>query len=92
MKRDYSTFEMLLTVQWLGIISASVLAGLSLREYGFGGAIMPLSLCLTVALISWLVPQIVHELQEINDQLAGRSPEFHAHLKHQQIRADSGLP
>jgi hypothetical protein len=68
--------------QCIGFIGAGYLAGYALFTYGWSGpVIVPLSLSLIAALISWIGPAGLNELMELNDQLAGRSPEFHKRLK-----------
>jgi hypothetical protein len=76
---DWPEFpRMLRHGQQVAYACIGVLGGYSLGLYGWSGpAITPLLLSLIAALLSWVGPQIVHELAEINDQLAGRSPEFH---------------
>ena len=74
-------FRRLLIGQWLCYLAAGLLGGAAFREYGFDGSVLaPLALAAVVAAIGWLGPQIVHELAEINDQLAGRSTELHSFL------------
>ena len=81
MPREARFFESLIQAQWIGCLGAGALGGLSLYVYGFvGQVIVPLMLSLITILISWLGPQILHELMEINDQLAGRSRELHERL------------
>jgi hypothetical protein len=71
-------FSNLTTGQMLGYGSAGVLAGASIYAYGIADdAIVPLLLCLIAILLSWIGPQIIHELMELNDQLAGRPLECH---------------
>ena len=44
-------------------------------------AITPIALGAIIMVLATYLPQVVHELAEINDQLAGRSREFHELLK-----------
>lgn len=44
-------------------------------------AIAPIALGAIILVLATYLPQVVHELAEINDQLAGRSKEFHELLK-----------
>ena len=60
---------------WAGeLISADEVAHFALIAVGFAFA--------------YYVPQIVHELMKLNDQLAGRSPELHSFLS--QPRGEKG--
>lgn len=71
----------LIVGQLIGFACSGWLAGYALLAHGWSEeVIVPLLLALIAALISWLGPQIVNELTELNDQLAGRSPEFHDRL------------
>ena len=82
MNSTLEVFHALKVVQsWACFFSVS-LGGLALYFYGLSPeAIVPLLLSILVFPVCWWVPQIIHELVEINDQLAGRSPELHEHLK-----------
>lgn len=75
-------FERLVAGQIILLIIAGALAGVSFSEHGFSAAaVSDLALCTLLAVIGWLGPQIVHELAEVNDQLAGRSKELHRFLQ-----------
>ena len=68
-------YNQLLFGQIVCFTIAGLFAVLSLRD-GFYSAVPSLIACTILAVIGWIGPQIVHELAEINDQLAGRSKEF----------------
>lgn len=56
---------------------AGLLGGWAFRQYGLGGeAILPLVGCAILGLIGQFGTMIANELMEVNDQLAGRSPEL----------------
>ncbi|MEX0590235.1 MAG: hypothetical protein WD207_04025 [Xanthobacteraceae bacterium] len=72
MKKEHEGFGNLMRGQAVGCFASGVFIVASLNVFGVSGnAIVPLSLSAIIMLICWLGPQIVHELMEINDQLAG---------------------
>lgn len=69
-------------------VAAGLLFGIVVREHGFAASSVPgLGLSLILAVVGWIGPQIVHELAEINDQLAGRSKDLHKFLR--DLRANN---
>jgi hypothetical protein len=75
-------FKQLQVGQFLCYAAAGALTGTPFSAHGPGEAsLIVLGLSALLAAVGWIGPQIVHELFEINDQLAGRSKEFHAYLR-----------
>ena len=71
-------FEQLYSGQVICFFLAGALAAWTLIGHGISVSAVPsLAVCAILGAVGWLGPQIVHELSEINDQLAGRSKELH---------------
>lgn len=75
------TFRQLTRWQTAIYFCAVVIGGLSLNYTGFKESLGTLAILLVVVAVNQYIPMLVNELYEINDQLAGRSPEFHEILK-----------
>ncbi len=83
-------FQQLQVGQLLRYAAAGALASTVFFEHALGvGTLMLLGLAALLMAVGWIGPQIIHELAEINDQLAGRSKEFHAFLRQVRREADS---
>lgn len=68
--------------QQLGYAAGGIFIAWSFASYGLTtNVLIPLMFSCLFILITWIGVQVIHELMEINDQLAGRSPEFHRQLR-----------
>ncbi len=71
-------FYRLWTGQIICYLITVMLAVTAIKEHGLSASVVPsLGVLAILAAIGWIGPQVVHELAEINDQLAGRSKELH---------------
>ena len=68
---------------WLFIGAACTLAYVTVSRppewligYVSGDTVVPLAVCFILVALSYFTVQILHKLDELNDQLAGRSSEF----------------
>jgi len=76
-------FQQLITGQFLCFFIAGLFVVTAIGEHGLSASVVPsLALSAILAAVAWIGTQIVHELAEINDQLAGRgrSNELHNFL------------
>jgi len=88
-----SQFDTLRAGQILCWLIAGALAAVTYSEHGFVASAVPsFALIAILAALGWLGPQIIHELAEINDQLAGRSKELHAFLRQLSKAVDQTYP
>lgn len=86
-------FRSILTVQRIGLIAGVAIIFLSVS----GSELLPISdIKLLVIAVSLLLLAVVyfgsiisHELSEVNDQLAGRSPELHKKLHEHATSTES---
>ncbi len=69
-------FQRIQIAQWVGYFFTGFFIGWSLIYLEPADAAIAVGLGALVMAVSYWVANILHELVEINDQLAGRSPEF----------------
>ncbi len=74
---EQQMFRQLMAAQTAVWFVVGVLGISTLLAFGFtGAAIMPLVGCAILGAVGYFGSVIAHELGEVNDQLAGRSPEL----------------
>ncbi len=87
-EQQLKSFRQLTRWQTAIYFCAAMIGGLSINYMGFKESLGTLSILLMVAAANQYLPMLINELYEINDQLAGRSPEFQEILKRGQHDQD----